>query len=124
MIGPLQYVIAAGGLAAGLAMGWAYDRYIDDPALIKTVKAGCQYEAESAASRARLEQWRRNQAVIDQLNADFARQTRQRAAEQAQIDREIDDDIIAFETAGRSQCSVTVDNIEWLLPRQSTVAPR
>lgn len=119
-LGPIHYAIFAAGLTlGGITAGagsWAWTTLVANPSLVRETKAGCQAEAENAASRARLEQWRRNQEVIDKLNADFAEITRRRTAEQAQIDRETDDEIAAFEAAGISTCAVTVDNLDFLQP--------
>jgi len=118
---PLYYLAFAAGfvVAGGLAGvgGWAYDTLIDDPAVASETRKICVSQATQAALEAQLAAQRRAQEKIDALTKQFAENAQRRSAENAQTLRELNDEITAFENAGGSMCSVTVDNLDFLRPR-------
>lgn len=118
MLTPLHYTaFAAGFTLAGIlagAGGWAYDQLFDDPSVVRETKATCVAEATAAAAAARIAQWRYDQAKAEEAQRAFEEIQRQRLAGNAQIQRELEDEIREFETTVGSACSVTVDNIDFL----------
>lgn len=120
MLGPLHYAAFAAGFVvcgglAGLG-GWAYDNLVDDPAVVRETKAGCAAEASRAAMEATIAQRARDLQKMEEMQREFDAIMRQRAAGNAQVQRELEDEIRAFETSVGSACSVTVDNLDFLQP--------
>lgn len=120
MLTPLHYTAFAAGftLAGALAGvgGWAYDNLFDDPAVVRETKRNCAAEASAAAMEATIAQWQRQKAKIEEMERAFDEILRQRMAGNAQIQRELEDDIREFEATVGSACFVTVDNIDFLRP--------
>lgn len=116
----LSTIVGIGGFALGVAVAgagsWAYDGLWDDPAVVRETRASCAAEASQAAMEATIAQWQRSQAKIDELNRQFDEISQERARAQSQANRGLNEKIAAFEAAGLSQCSVTVDNLDFLRP--------
>lgn len=125
MLTPLHYVAFAVGFAAAGALagvgGWAYDAWVDDPAVEReaTAKAdaACAIRTMDAANRAESATRALLQSQYDEAFRMFreAIDSSQQAAADAQT--RLQEEIVAYETElateGRS-CPVTQRDLDWV----------
>lgn len=124
-MGWLNYLIGAGGFAAGLALAaggyWAYDGLIDDPAVRQDQQQICEVTYSSIAATAAALERKRQQDIIDDLTRRFNIQIAQRQKEQVEATRELEHEIAEYEAMAAADpggvCAVTDDNLDFLQPR-------
>ncbi len=110
-----------GGLFSGGGLLSLWDKFVDDPALVrKTVQEQrqiCLFETAEAASKAKLLEQKRPKYAADQALTTFKTQLAARRAAQIAAQEHFEQEISDYEEklkqAGRS-CALDDDTIDWL----------